>query len=222
MSKKFIWVKEYPQDQFNEISDLSLIERGAYYSLKLIYLNKKELFFDSKKINAMCFAFTKKEKEIVQKMICRFFKENNKFPFNYRLEAIVNQAQTALDQRIEAGKKSAEKRKKQSTTVATTVDCFVDTDVATSVSGTRTRFKKKEKKKKKKELLKLNEKEKFLNHLGIINFKIKNMKSLYIPKEEIELLKAYNKKFKITWFNINEFNQQFKNKIDEIFNILNQ
>jgi uncharacterized protein YdaU (DUF1376 family) len=112
LSKKLSWVKEYPQDQFNEISDLTLMERGAYYSLRLIYLNKKELFFDAKKINAMCFAFTKKEKENVQKMIDRFFRQNNKYPFNYRLDAIEKQAQSALDQRRSWQKISRKKKKK--------------------------------------------------------------------------------------------------------------
>jgi uncharacterized protein YdaU (DUF1376 family) len=221
LSKKLSWVKEYPQDQFNEISDLTLMERGAYYSLRLIYLNKKELFFDAKKINAMCFAFTKKEKENVQKMIDRFFRQNNKYPFNYRLDAIEKQAQSALDQRIEAGKKSAEKRKKKATTVATTVDSFVETNVATSVSGTRTRIKKKEKKEKKR-FRNMNEKEKFLNDLGVLNFKIKFLKSVYIPKRELELLEAYNKKLKITWFNIHDFKKNYKNKTDQIYKILNQ
>jgi len=158
MQNRFSWVKEFPADELQEIATLSLLERGAYFSLRLIYLSKKCAFFDAKKIHALCFAFTKKEKKTVDDIIEKYFKEGDKYPFNYRLQAIEEQAQNALNQRIEAGKKSAEKRKNKSENKSTTVGTTVATTVQRPLQRTyeELRIKKKKKKKKKKKLLKKN------------------------------------------------------------------
>jgi uncharacterized protein YdaU (DUF1376 family) len=219
MQNRVSWVKEFPADELQEIGTLSLLERGAYFSLRLIYLTKKCAFFDSKKIHALCFAFTKKEKNTVDDIIEKYFKEGDKYPFNYRLQAIEEQAQNALNQRIEAGKKSAEKRRNKSENNLTTVETTVETTVQRPIQRTyqELRIKKKKINKKKKKERLLTHKEKFINEIGILNWKYNNLsKGVVMTKEQLNRIRFYKTKLNIDWNNLYHFEELNKN-LEEVY-----
>lgn len=109
--KKIPWIKEFPNDELQIIATLPLAERGAYFSLKLIYHTNIEAFENEKILFAMCLAFSKEEKNIIRKIVKKHFCDENKKPFNTRLNLLEQEVERGIKQRINAGKKSGEARK---------------------------------------------------------------------------------------------------------------
>ena len=68
MTKQIPWIKEFPSDELKEIATFSLAERGAYFSLKLIYHTNPEAFENEQKLFAMCSARVANRYKIISKM----------------------------------------------------------------------------------------------------------------------------------------------------------
>lgn len=124
--KNIPWIKEYPTDELKEIATFSLLERGAYYSLKLIYHTNPEAFLNERTLFAMCLAFSDTEQTAVQTVVERLFEQNGAFPFNERLSKLENTAIKGLSQKSLAGKKSGEARRAKGTAVRTINDSDSD------------------------------------------------------------------------------------------------
>ena len=122
MPKHIPWIKEFPTDELKEIAMLSLTERGAYFSLKLIYHTNPEAFSNVQILHSMCLAFTEAERTAVQTTVERLFKQNNKYPFNERLDRLETLATEGINQKSLAGKKSGESRRAKRTAVRTILE----------------------------------------------------------------------------------------------------
>jgi len=67
----------------------------------------------------------------------------------------------------------------------------------------------------------LTAKEKFINEVGILNWKYNNLsKGLVMTKEQLNRVMFYKTKLKINWDNLKHFQELNKN-IDEVYTILN-
>jgi len=67
----------------------------------------------------------------------------------------------------------------------------------------------------------LTPKEKFINEVGILNWKYNNLsKGQVMTKEQLNRIRIYKTELKIDWNNLKHFEELNKN-IDEVYNILN-
>ena len=121
MTKNIPWIKEFPSDELKEIATFSLSERGAYFSLKLIYHTNPEAFENEQKLFAMCFAFDDAERTAVRTVVERLFKQSGVFPFNERLNNLEEKAVVSIEQKQKAGIASGIARNLKRTVVRTTV-----------------------------------------------------------------------------------------------------
>ncbi len=84
---KISWIKFYFQDEQTLNNSLSLLQRGAYQSLRVLYLNDT-LPSDQNQLYALCFAFSENEKKAVDFVYKKYFFDikNNKL-FEQKKEA---------------------------------------------------------------------------------------------------------------------------------------
>lgn len=122
MTKEIPWIKEFPTDELKEIAMMSLVERGAYFSLKLIYHTNPEAFNNEQILFAMCLAFSEQERTAVRTVVERLFKQGETFPFSIRLNSLENLAITGISQKKLAGIASGIARSKKRTAVRTILE----------------------------------------------------------------------------------------------------
>lgn len=122
MAKNLPWVKEYPTDELKEIALMSLVERGAYFTLKLIYHTNPDAFSNEQILFAMCLAFDEQERAAVRTVVKRLFSKGGNFPFNERLDNLEEQAVVGINQKRQAGIKSGEARRLKRTAVRTILE----------------------------------------------------------------------------------------------------
>lgn len=125
------WVKEYLADELRELANWSLLERGAYQTLKILYYTNRESFLSEQMLFARCYAFTEEERTAVRTVVERLFGESAEFPFNKRFEVLKEQALKGKAQKSAAGKASGKSRAGKGTAVPTAVPTAVRTILRT-------------------------------------------------------------------------------------------
>jgi len=110
---KIPWIKLFPSDEQTILNSMTLLERGAYISLKIAYIQNKSVFTNKNMLYALCYAFTEEERTAVSTVVERLFEHKDDEVVNESLDSLIETAGKAIKQKSDAGKKSAEARAKK-------------------------------------------------------------------------------------------------------------
>lgn len=183
MTKNIPWIQEFPTDELKQIAMFSLLERGAYYSLKLIYHTNPEAFNSEQILFAMCLAFSDDERTAVRTVVERLFKHDGKiYPYSARLNLLEEKALLGISQKKIAGIKSGEARRAKRTAVRT---------ISESESESESELKQEsDKKKESKKVVRVN-----LSELSVDHIKDwlaqKRIKGRYLYHDEYHVLDQF-------------------------------
>lgn len=118
-ASKFIYLPLYLSDYVSEARKLTMLERGAFIDLAVLYFQENlQLFHSKSKIFRMVFAFEKEEQDAVEFVLKKFFRETEKEPMGLcwvsdSLDKIGAQVLRRLDANRNNGKRGGRGKRKE-------------------------------------------------------------------------------------------------------------
>ena len=100
----------YVGDYMSETMSFTQAQRGAYTDIKAAYIVNDGILPDDERLFIMTRCFSEEERTNVSTVVERAFKRENGFIVSEKLNLLISKQKGLRQQRIDAGKKSAEKR----------------------------------------------------------------------------------------------------------------